>query len=273
MMSGFVVNTAAWKWTVGSASAPVILNSGLECGAALGVSNNGSVIGGWIDPSGMCEGNQAAKWVNGSETLMGSEGDGSMVESVSGDGSILVGQSGDPNQPPSKWNSSGVITDLISTYGAALGVSSNGATIVGYAGSTNVPFKWTAGTGLQYLNIYGTQQGWARGVSADGSTIVGNAGSYAARWTNTTSPPMTMGLGIAYATNQDGSVIVGVTLSSQAFVWTSASGTVQLLSTLVSSAPSSGLTATGVSSNGKIVAGYGTADSSGTIQGWVATLP
>jgi uncharacterized membrane protein len=124
---------------------------------------------------------------------------------VSDDGAVAAGASLTPNGgavlPTSeafRWTAATGMQPLGhlpgKTYAAALGVSADGSTIVGYdAGGTlgvdtEVPFRWTAATGITALPLpAGALGGFADEASADGSAIVGTAnytdGSRAILWT------------------------------------------------------------------------------------------
>jgi len=177
------------------------------------------------------------------------------------------------------WTAAGGMTKLpvageIQSH-RALGVSSNGATIVGVmttfdeenAETSEIeqkPFRWTAAGGFQALPMpEGARQSSANAISWDGSTIVGYMdsadGFQAFRWSQADG---TQGLGFfpdglesrALAVNLDGSVIVGFGHHAdgiRAFRWTAQDG----LQNLGVTQGASKSWATGVSSDGSVVVG------------------
>ena len=160
-------------------------------------------------------------------------------------------------------------------------VSADGSRAAGHAQSAaNLvqPFLWSASGGWQGLGwLPGSpnQTGHALGISGDGATVVGQstsansgAASYEAfRWTQADGM---VGLGdlagggafysVARSTSGDGSVIIGESSSTatpdgnEAFRWTQATGMVGLGDFAGGLAASS---ARGISSDGKIIVGYG----------------
>jgi uncharacterized membrane protein len=211
----------------------------------------------------------------GDETVLPPNGNYSAF-GVNGDGSIIVGGM-DPFYLPVKWTSGGDATPLIvgATWGGASCISANGSVIAGVyqVGA----FKLV--NGLVY-SLYGT--GAPQGISADGSIIVGQNSNDAAVWaggaTNSyaqalTTPQGNQFAGMAYAANQNGTVVVGSnTTLGQAFIWKQSTGALSVPS-VVSAAPSTLVVATGISSDGKTVVGYSSADGSSNIKAWVAYLP
>jgi len=186
---------------------------------------------------------------------------------VSGDGSVVVGTSGNDyvsSIPTSayRWTAGSGMVGLGGYDSSASGVSADGSVIVGT--SDYVAFRWTAGTGMVGLGYLpgGTYSG-ANGISADGSVIVGTSysasGNQAFRWTAGSGM---VGLGYlpggnsssASGVSADGSVIVGTSGSAsgnQAFRWTAGSGMVGL-GHLPGTTNSS---ATGVSADGSVIVG------------------
>jgi uncharacterized membrane protein len=277
---GFIVDDLAWKWTqVGGVAA---VSSAAECAGALGVNSDGTVIVGY---SGIyCESSPATVWTNGEPAALPYGGfDDSGATAVSSNGSVVVGFASSGTPVPVRWVSGGDPSELSSAYSRATGVSSDGSVAVGYLdlGGGSSPFKWTQAGGAQALSMAGYSSGTARGISGNGSIVVGSVGNFAVRW-NAAGTALTLSAsggsttnGVAYAASQDGSVIAGTTSASpsEAFVWTLAGGT-RLLQSLISTVPTGkAMTATSISTNGKIVAGYGVADTSGTVKGWIAVLP
>jgi probable HAF family extracellular repeat protein len=153
----------------------------------------------------------------------------------------------------------------------ALGISSDGSTVVGRANSAtgDEAFIWTSGPGMQGLGYLpgGSSPSFANAASSDGTVVVGQSsiGIDFEAFTSTNGGSM-VGLGFllggslpsnAYAVSGDGSTVVGGSVSAsgpEAFVWTSGGGMVglgDLAGGLYDSV------ATGVSSDGATVAGAG----------------
>ena len=201
---------------------------------------------------------------------------------VSGDGSVVVGTSGNDyvsGIPTSayRWTAGSGMVGLGGYDSSASGVSTDGSVIVGT--SDYVAFRWTAGTGIVGLGYLpgGTYSG-ANGISADGSVIVGTSysasGNQAFRWTAGSGM---VGLGhlpgttnsSATAVSADGSVIVGASASvsvSQAFRWTAGSGMVGL-GYLPGGTNSN---ATAVSADGSVVVGTSYSASGNQAFRWTA---
>lgn len=178
---------------------------------------------------------------------------GSTARGVSGDGAVVVGQSGDS---AIFWTSNDGVQIILET-GIANGVSADGAVIVGETEGENgrpSAFYWSKTGGVQalgYLNGDGSSilhRSTAWDVSDDGAVIVGaSAGgadvdfaSRAFRWTETDGM---VSLGTldngedtsshAYGVSGDGLVIVGSSNTADdrgqtAFRWTEANGLVSL---------------------------------------------
>lgn len=154
---------------------------------------------------------------------------------------------------------------------AAMGISGDGSTIVGWAtnaASNNEAFRGSPAAGLSGLGDLagGSFTSWANAVSPDGAVVVGYSsssnGTEAFRWTSAGM----VGLGDlpggsfnswANAVSQDGAVVVGMGQGSfnEAFRWTQAGGMVAL-GMLPGGNQSE---ARGVSGDGNTVVGVGTA--------------
>jgi probable HAF family extracellular repeat protein len=172
---------------------------------------------------------------------------------VSADGSVVVGSSSTGVAIPFvcddteafRWTeaggieSLGVPTEYARTY--AYGVSADGSTAVGLAGTGSVcvnwgAFRWTESGGMAALPFFGV----AHAASADGSVVVGYArtqsGDRAVRWTPEGGSVSLGALGAtagqprseAYDVSDDGSLVAGVTSSpsynTTPFRWTAAGG-------------------------------------------------
>lgn len=166
------------------------------------------------------------------------------------------------------------------------GISGDGSTIAGYgticttfaangscvsSGEVHA-FRWTPSGGYQVLGSPGGTDFFGSGaVSYDGSVIVGEhplPNQYAAfRWTVATGMVDLGTLGGAesgaFASSQDGSVIVGSSLTSQStgsstvFCWTAKTG-MQDVTTLVNAPQRLILqSALGISANGTVITGNG----------------
>jgi probable HAF family extracellular repeat protein len=123
----------------------------------------------------------------------------------------------------------------------AVDVSANGSIVTGISGSSDAPngeaFKWTNIGGLIGLGVLpGTNNSEGLGISADGLTIVGTSGKQAMLWTDTKGMVALPSLpnsvsSAAICASANGSVIDGTaqtSTSSEAFRWTSQSGTIDL---------------------------------------------
>jgi hypothetical protein len=192
------------------------------------------------------------------------------------------------------------------TLGGALGVSGDGKTIVGSIGSQTVnpnAFYWTNATGVVPLvNAPNVVASGAGLISANGSVIVGgafynynaNAGEptnepQAFRWTDTGGMAI-LGSTTAFTSSgatgmsADGSVIVGQMTFNTAtqcnlvepFVWTQATGMVDITSLLTSH----GVDLTGwrlddilgISPDGHTIIGVGYGPTH-VVETWIATIP
>lgn len=145
------------------------------------------------------------------------------------------------------------------TASYALGVSGDGAVVVGYGntGWENQAFVWTGSAGMVGLDsLNGGRAVVATAVSMDGSVIVGGgtgaSGTESLRWNRADG---VIGVAVApYSPNAargvsgDGSVVVGQTAgNAQAWLWTSSDGGRALDPTSI--------TANAVSADGSVVVG------------------
>jgi probable HAF family extracellular repeat protein len=249
------------------------LSGGTSRGSGYGISADGTtVVGEGYDASGQ----RAVRWTQaGAAEAIASPF--SYAWQCSGDGSVVVGTF---EQPPRayRWTASTgavLLGDLPGgiEWSAALGVSNDGAVVVGK--SNSMPgyeaFRWTAAGGMQGLGdlpggAFGSE---ARGISGDGLVVVGTGaaanGGEAFRWT--ASGGM-VGLGElpggafdseAYDASEDGTVVVGRSSSAasgaqyEPMRWTEAGGMVGLGD--LPGGATNGY-ALGVSADGNLVVGF-----------------
>ncbi len=211
MLSACIPSLAAVvipAWAQASSPFPTITDLGALSGSvsssAVDVSGDGKVVVGscFVTPTGP----MAFRWENGAIQSLGTlpGGTSSSAVGASFDGNVVMGGSKSgtlPGFPAFIWQKPGPMTSPVTnvlTYWEAKGVSGSGLVGVGYSGNTNLAVRWTSGTGKVTL---GTLPGHT--VSA------------------------------AYATNSDGSVVVGGSAipfpsAGSAFRWTSAGGMVPL---------------------------------------------
>ena len=264
--------TEAYRWTV-AAGYQVLGDLGSSIGSsASATSSDGSIVVGEAPVGGNSFG--AFRWT-AAEGMVALPLPMIFANAVTADGRMVAG--GDH-----WWNTSG----QTGTFGpfpgqqdqtAAYGLSADGGVAVGAAingadafGPTFNAFLWTPAGGLQDIGVPGVGSD-ADAVSADASVIVGEhqvSGFWRAFvWTASTGMQDIGTLGgpesRALAANQDGSVIVGTSLTSQlsdsnhAFRWTAKTG-MQDLQKLVN-VPGNWIlsTAVGVSADGTVITGYG----------------
>src|ERR1017187_3755248 len=209
---------------------------------------------------------------------------------VSGDGSVVVGTSGEDTSYGNnfytafRWTAgSGMVSVGVGYESFANCVSADGTVVVGTSESNYLSpdqaFRWTAGSGTVGLgHLPGGTYSIPGGVSADGSVIVGASGSAsfeeAFRWTAGSGM---VGLGHLPGTTDssvagvsaDGSVVVGTSYSassSQAFRWTAGFGMVGL-GHLPGSTNNS---VAGVSADGSVVVGTSSSGSGSQAFRWTA---
>ncbi len=270
------VSIEGFRWTqAGGMQSLGYLPLGGSYAVANGVSADGSVIAGYSDGPAS---EMAYRWTQfealqpiGALPYGGSQW--SQANAISGDGVVIVGESS-------------------GTFGLIDGRQA---------------FRWTISTGISALTpLARSASTTALGVSADGSVIVGNSfisssscldcvppvvsRNNAVSWTNQGAPTL---LGqvpggdygsSARAVAADGSVVVGMyqvdpddpLTGFRAFVWTAGSGMQKLFDVLLLEGATglSGWTllqATGVSADGRTIAGYGL-NPLGQPQAFLATI-
>jgi probable HAF family extracellular repeat protein len=273
------------------------LPGGAATSFAFGTNADGSVVVGFgVSASGV----EAFRWTQAGGMV--GLGDlpggifGSEARAVSADGLVVVGRSrSGPSDEAFRWTQAGGMVGLGDLPGGqfqsfALGVSADGTVIVGQGESASgaEAFRWTQAGGMVGLGDLagGGFSSSARAVSADGLVVVGEGttalGGQAFRWTQATGM---VGLGLlpggtesqANAVSGDGAIIVGYAdtpTSGEAVRWTQDAGLQTVRSYLASQGVNVGtwqLTdATGISTNGSVIAGNGI-NPSGADEGWIAS--
>lgn len=258
------------------------------------ISADGStVVGTWESADGH---DRSFRWTAGGgfEEIGPIGGTDTRVRGVSADGSVAVGYVADlPSGASEGWFAplGGPPTFIGHPAGhpdsALSGVSDDGSIAAGSANTDDgrpTAIRWTTSAGAQRLDPDGD---WllssARGISGDGSTVVGfgaapGTGVLAAfRWTPETGMvnlgdlPGGEGEAVANGTNQDGSVVVGASVSDagqEAFIWTESAGMIGL-------GLSDGFvqsSAADVSADGSTVVGWRTAGNVYDAWVWTETL-
>ena len=211
--------------------------------------------------------------------------DNGSIEGVSGDGSVVVGESNaGGNFHAFRWTANGGTQALGylpgDGYSTAVDVSDNGSVIVGSSRLSSVSsseaYIWTAGDGLTGLGFLpGGDTSTATAISGDGLVVVGSSNSTiytsgeAFRWTSGGGMTALGNIGgfptisTASALSYDGSVVVGSNIyafgmfHTIAYRWTIDDGMTSL--GLLSGYTSTGASA--ISSDGSVV--YGTASNNG----------
>jgi probable HAF family extracellular repeat protein len=269
----FVAATASAQTFAGLGTVPGAVDSFVSA-----VSGDGRVVvGSWRNEYGASSG---FRWTleGGMEDLgQCACWDYTVPDAVSTDGSVIVGNF--------RW-ANGAMDYWITDFGEAFGVSGDGAVMVGNTDALQSNYRafwWTRSSGFTNIPpLAGADSSRARGVSANGHVAVGYC-TYAAAdrtvaFRSIDGGPM-LDLGalpggnsaVAYATNADGSVIVGYSGGGAAYVafrWTPASG-------MTSLGLFPGLQygeAYAVSGDGDIVAGTDWIDQTGHPWIWTAHL-
>ena len=155
-------------------------------------------------------------------------------------------------------------------FSSANSISSDGSTIVGFTGPTQLAFRWTKPGGIQTLGTLGGATSVAVDCSMDGSVVVGTslgAGFSASyRWTsasgmvNIGNPPVGSPA-TARGVSGDGTIIVGHTNIDHPFRWTSATGVVLF-------GPDVRGGANDISDDGSTVVGWTTSGGNGVAFRW-----
>lgn len=192
-------SASAWRWTALTGLVELGTLSGDEPGhsGARAISSDGLTITGYTDPFiPVANRSQAFLWSPSTLTLglgwLFGGGQASIGLAISGDGSVIVGESDSSHgRQAFRWNSDEGMVSLEGfaagfASSRAMGVSADGSVIVGtgvFEGSAEA-FIWTMESGMRPLRstliaeqgaaIGGWRLTAARGVSADGRTIVGD---------------------------------------------------------------------------------------------------
>jgi uncharacterized membrane protein len=185
---------------------------------------------------------------------------------ISADGSVIVGFAIDSEENLGGFRWTAESGFGIAPHNLALGISDDGAYIVGEDLSDSRPYRWSLQGG--YEPIGGS--GRATAASADGSIIIGDSGldvlAYAWRWTSASGrqPLGAIPLGPGWddstpaAISADGSVIVGsfagsiAVPTSLAYRWTEQSG----YEVLAHFSEDTASAATAVAADGLTILGY-----------------
>lgn len=230
----------AFRWTAVEGMQSIISTG--KSSEATKVSADGStVVGSWRTTSNQLRACvwQALAGAHDIGTLAFASQNSSWAVDVSGNGGVVVGNSGGADQDGAlqmrafRWTATEGMQNLGTLGGSrseATAISKDGSTIVGFSelisGQVRA-FKWTIAGGLQNLGTLGGSESRALAVSADGSTIVGysrliSSGPYRAfRWT-VLSGMQDIGDGFAKFVSADGSV-VGIQ-KGKACIWTTSLG-------------------------------------------------
>ena len=241
---------------------------------------------------------------------------GSFAYALSPDGQSVVGSNqfinGGRTDPAywtqaDGWHSLGKLSEVNNpsrASGLALAMSADKNTVVGYADYSVAPlpqrakpFRWTAQTGIQAINLPpGYTEGKAVGVSDDGSVIVGvlsdNAAGPIFRWTAAEGMQLIAANGESPVISSDGNTIAwtggGKSIAAPdefrgyAFVWDTEHGSRILQDLLIQDDVDLSewrlATVRDISTDGRTFAGYGintvnyNLASHYPVRGWIATL-
>ena len=256
-----------------------------------GVSRDGSVVVGHSnDPVFV----HAVMWQDGELTKLGflPGGSYSVANDISDNARVVVGVAHNGTTLEAfRWDARAGMVGLGTLDGRnseAWAVNRDGSVIVGtiYDTSTTEAFLWQRGAGMSALGFLdGFHSSKASGVSANGRVVFGSvydgSNSYPARWTRQDgwerlgSAPGGVG-----AASSDGSVVVGSYIDevpqSNALIWDEVNGVRSIQEVLTAAGMS--LTgwrlraASGISNDGKVVAGYGI-NPFGKEEAWMACMP
>jgi len=187
---GLFGNFQPFRWTAATGTLPLGTFPGVFTIEANGVTNDGNVIVG--GNKYCCLGSTAQAWswdessgYMGLGFLPGAQSLRSNAWGISGDGSVVVGDSLGPNgEEAFRWIESDGMVGLGFLPGAqflnsrAAAISNDGTVIIGSSGSPLgagiEPFRWTESSGMVGLGLLpGALRGRAEAVTGDGTVIVG----------------------------------------------------------------------------------------------------
>ncbi len=241
----------AFLWTQGRMEGLGTLNGGIFS-RANGVNADGSVIVGYATDGLASVMYRAVRWTQGTIESLGTlnNGTSSQASGVNADGSVVVGNAADGASfnatrafrwTQGRMESLGTLNS--GNFSDAKSVNADGSVVVGYAtdgDAANTPraFRWTQGRMESLGTLNNGNYSYANGVNADGSVVVGlstDGGAFqtdrAFRWTEATGmisvEDWLRNSGVtvdndftttATGVSADGSVVVGQTESSSAFI-------------------------------------------------------
>lgn len=230
--------TNAIRWTESTGITPLPMLTDWRSAAASGVSRDGRVI----SVTGFTQASAFPYRWNGTnyEQLGGVVGPvAGYANGVSADGQTVTGFCWSLSNPGEyravRWNASNVASQLSVERSRAIAISRDASVIIGRADTSSGAgsFRWTMATGAvvsmndRYQNI-----------SANGRVIVGQVGNNPAIWRDNETPILlpivpqfNVSMGLALASNEDGSVIGGNNPQG-AFLWTERTGVLSVQSIL-----------------------------------------
>ncbi len=264
-----------------------------------GVSGNGAaVVGDCESSSGGGPGTIIGfRWTAGATESLGvmNLGSFSHATAISSDGTFVAGFGDQDGEPKAlRWTSLNGFA--IQTFGGIdfmvpFASSSNGSVLAGvrsatgdgisgYSIGSSGPTKFSGGTFTDLGNTTGFSGGAVLALSTDGAIAAGfqqeGTVQRATRWTGVTAQDLGTlgGNSVGAAITADGAIIVGSS-NGRAMIWDATNG-MRLLSTVLTNGGVNlaGWTlqnASGISSNGKVIAGTGLHGSK--VEPWLARLP
>jgi len=190
---GLFGNFQPFRWTAATGTLPLGTFPGVFTIEANGVTNDGNVIVGGNQYCCLGSTAQAWSWAESSGYmglgfLPGAQSLRSNAWGISGDGSVVVGDSlGPKGEEAFRWTESDGMVGLGFLPGAqfsssrAAAISNDGSVIIGSSGSPLgagiEPFHWTESSGMAGLGLLpGALRGYGEAVSGDGTVIVGTMG-------------------------------------------------------------------------------------------------
>jgi len=222
--------TASTRFVIGIAVTCACIASAHDASAELAITDLGSLPGGspatWAGVAGISadgriivgtDDDRAFRWDGSLHEIAGAR----KASAANVDGSVIVGTMTSPAHA-FRWTAAGGLQDLGTLPGTsasdALGVSADGAVVVGRATTAqgSVPWTWDAVGGMRSLGAFdGATSGSANAISRDGTVVVGASGNHAFRWTARAGlQDLSPGLpepawAAANAVSSDGTIVVG----------------------------------------------------------------